>query len=154
MRAIFAAIETDRCDPFVNKARVLPGAEVAHIVDPAWEDEIEDRAATALQPFLQAPACLRHDLELNWPAGLLLDNRRAVADLAAADDVTDPELNEITAAQLAVDRKIEQCAITQAFMFVEKEANGPNISRFERALWADILSCVPGAPLVNGGVKI
>ncbi len=81
MCAIFAAIETDRCDPFVHKARVLPGTQVAHVVDSAREDEIEDRPATARQPCFQAPACLSHDLELNRSAGLLLDNRCAVADV-------------------------------------------------------------------------
>jgi hypothetical protein len=108
---IFAVIETDRCDPFVNKACILSGTEVAHVVDPARKDEIEDRAATALQPCLQACTRLSHDFELNRPAGLLLNNRRALADLVAADDVTNLELDEIAAPQLAVDRQIEQRSI-------------------------------------------
>src|SRR5688572_876008 len=88
MRAIFAAIQANRRDPFVNKPSVLPGTEVAHVVDAAGENEIEGRATTALKPCLEAPTCLSHDLELNRPAGLLLDHRRAVADLPPADDVT------------------------------------------------------------------
>jgi hypothetical protein len=89
----------------------LAGTEVTHIIDPAWEHEIEDRSAAALQPSFQAPTCLSHDFELYRPAGLLLDNRRPVADLTTAHDVANPELDEITAAQLAVDRQIEQRSI-------------------------------------------
>ena len=75
----------------------MAGTEVAHVVGSARENEIDDRAAAALQPRLQAPACFRHDLELNRPAGLLLGNRRVVADLASANDITNLDLDEITA---------------------------------------------------------
>ena len=33
---------------FVNKAGVLSGTEMPHVVHPAWKDEIVDSAATAL----------------------------------------------------------------------------------------------------------
>jgi hypothetical protein len=127
---------------------------VAHVVYSTWENEIGDRAATALQPVLQTPACLSHDLKLNGPAGLLLNDRCATADLAAADDIANLELDEITAAQLAVDRHIKQRSIAEAFVFVEIEVNGPDIARFRRVFWADVLSCIPRAPLMNGGVKV
>jgi hypothetical protein len=91
---------------------------------------------------------------LNWPAGLLLDNRRAVTDLAAARNVTNPELDEITATQLAIDRQIKQRSISHALVFIQIEPNSPDISRLERAFRSHILSSIPGAPLVNGGVKI
>lgn len=100
MRAVFAAIETDSCDPFIDKTRVLPGTQVSHVVGPAWKDEIEDCTATALQPDFQTPACLCHDLELNWPASLLLGYRRAVADMAAANDITNLDLHEIAASHI------------------------------------------------------
>jgi hypothetical protein len=91
---------------------------------------------------------------LNWPAGLLLNSRCAIADFAAADDIANLELDEITATQLAVDRQIEQRSITKAFMFVEIEANGPDIARLEWSFWANTLSCIPGAPFMNSGVKV
>ena len=136
MCPIFAAVETDRCDPFVDQLRVLPGAEVAHVVDSAREDEIEDSTAAALQPRLQALTCFCHDFELNRPAGLLLRNRRTASGVAPADDITNPELDEITATQLAVDREVEQCSIAQALVFVEVKANGPDVARTERAFGA------------------
>jgi hypothetical protein len=124
MCAIFAAIKTNGCDPFVNKSCGLPGAEVAHVVHSAREEEIVDRGATALQPCLKALTCLRHDLELNRPASLSLVSRRALTDLAAADDVTNPELNEVTATQL------------------------------ERAFGPHTFTCVSRATLVNSRVKV
>jgi hypothetical protein len=88
----------------------LPGAEVAHIVDPAREHEIKDRAASALQPRLQAPTGFSHDLELNRSASFLLNDSRAVANLISADKVANLEFDQITAAQFAVDRQIKQRA--------------------------------------------
>jgi hypothetical protein len=74
--------------------------------------------------------------------------------LATADDVTNLELDEITATQLAVDRQIEQRSIAKALMFVEIKPNSPDIARLERALGPNILSCVPGAPLVISRVEV
>jgi len=83
---------------------------------------------------------------LDWPAGLLLDDRRSVADLAAAENVANLKLDEIAATQLAVDRQIEQRSISDALVLILIEPNSPNIPRFEGAFGAYILSSVPRAP--------
>jgi len=62
----------------------------------------------------QRGAGLLHDLELNRPAGLVLDNRRPVSHAASRRDVVDPKVNEIAAAQLAIDGEIEQRQIALA----------------------------------------
>jgi len=67
-------VETDRRDPLINQARVLPRAEVTEIVDAAWEGEVEDGAPAASKPRFKALSSLRHDFELHRSAGLLLDH--------------------------------------------------------------------------------
>jgi hypothetical protein len=49
--------------------------------------------------------------KLNWPAGPLLDDDRARAYLTTSDDVTDLDLDDVTSAQLAVDRQVEHRAV-------------------------------------------
>jgi hypothetical protein len=129
MCAILSLVEPDRRDPFVDKARILQCAEVAEAIDPAWEYEIEDRAAAALKPGLKAPPGLGHYLELHRPAGFLLDDRCAVADVSSAYDISDPDLDDITTAQLAVDCEVEERSVAQSPMFVEIETDGPYVTR-------------------------
>ena len=75
------------------------------------EGEVVDRAPSALQPSQDARPSRFQQLELHRPAGLLLHHDCACADLATANEITDPNLHHIATAQLAVDGKIEQCPI-------------------------------------------
>jgi hypothetical protein len=54
------------------------------------------------------------DLELNWPAGFLLNHRGAIAYLPSDVYVADAEPDEVAAPQLAVDGEIEQGEIAAA----------------------------------------
>jgi hypothetical protein len=130
VRSVFPLVEADDRDPFVNQARVLSRAEMTEMVDPAGESEIKDRSAATSKPRFKALSSLGHDFELHRPAGLLLDHSGAVSNMAAAHHIADFDLHKVTAAQLAVDRKIEQRAISQTFMFIEEDADGPNVASF------------------------
>lgn len=79
VRAILASVEADRRDPFIDEARILPCAQMTEVIDPAWEYEVAYRPAAPIKPCFEALACLGHDLELHRTAGLLLDDRRAIA---------------------------------------------------------------------------
>jgi len=109
---------------------------------------------TAFQPRRQAPSGFGHDLELHWSAGLLLNNRRAVADGPPTSDIADPDLHKIAAPQLAVDRQVEQRPIAQPPVLVEVESDGPDVARFERTLGADVLACIPRTPFMHGRVQV
>jgi hypothetical protein len=130
VRALFTYVEADGTDPFVNQPSVLAGAEMAHIIDAAWEDEIVMRASPAVKPSEQGLAYLRHQFELNRSFGFLLHDGRSSSDCAASDDVTDLHFDYVTAAQFAVDRQIEKCPVAQSSMFIEKEAYCPNVAGF------------------------
>src|SRR5262245_24803439 len=55
-------------------------------------------------------------------------------------------LHQITAAQLAVDCKVDQRAITQPTASVKEEADGPNLAKFQRAFRANFSASVPCLP--------
>lgn len=59
-------------------------------------------------PFEHRDARIFSDFELTWPVGLALYDRHARADGAADDEVRHFETNEVAAAELTVDRQIEQ----------------------------------------------
>jgi hypothetical protein len=61
----------------------------------------------------------------------------------AVADVTDLQPDEITSAQLAVDTKVEQREISRAAKQLEPDADGPDLSQFERRLLANQLALVP-----------
>ena len=74
---------------------------------------------------------------------LLLNDDRSRANSAAADKVTDLDLDDITSAQLAVDREVKHRAIAQAALAVEPESDGPDLLRLQRPLGADLPTGVP-----------
>jgi hypothetical protein len=86
---------------------------LAHIIDTAREDEIVERAAAAREPGEQCLARLGHQLELNRPVGLLLNDSCARSQRSSCDDVADLHLDDVTPAQLAVDRQIKQRPVAQ-----------------------------------------
>src|SRR3546814_5028454 len=120
-----------------------------NVIDAARKDEIFDRPSPSLEPGEQALSDFGHQLKLNGPPRLLLDDRRPVADAAACDNVADLHLDDIAATQLAVDREIEHRAVAQSAMFVEEKADGPNVTRLERSFGANHCSCIPWPPLTR-----
>jgi hypothetical protein len=54
----------------------------------------------------------------------MLDDRRSLFDMAACRDVIDPKADEIAAAQLAVDCKVEKREIALAVLNLKSDPNG------------------------------
>lgn len=100
----------------MHDARVLTRREVRPVVDAAGKGVGASILLSRVQPLLQRNSRLLHDLELNWTAGFMLDNRRSLFDMAACRDVIDPKADEIAAAQLTVDCKVEQREIALRFL--------------------------------------
>ena len=74
---------------------------------------------------------------------LLLDYCCSGSQRSSRNDVADLHLDDVAAAQLAVDRKVEQSAVAQTSMLVEEEADSPHIARFQRSLRANRVARVP-----------
>ena len=133
MGAVFLGSKPDRLDPFINEAGILPCAHVSRWINPARECVIIHCPTASFQPCEKAGACVAHQLELNRSAGLLLDDHRASSDFRSYNEVADFDLDEVAAAQLTVDRQIEERSVSQTSFQIEKEAYRPYLSRFQRA---------------------
>jgi hypothetical protein len=96
MRAVLMHIETNRSDPFVNQTCILARAEMAHIVDAAWEDEVFQRASATVEPGQQRLASLCHQFELHGSFGLLLHDRRPISDHTTRGDIANLHLDDVT----------------------------------------------------------
>jgi hypothetical protein len=77
---------------------------------------------------------LFRDLELDWTAGLVLDNCRPVSDVTAYGDVIDLKADEIATAKLAVDRKVDPSQIAFAVLDLGSDTNGPDLFRSQGRL--------------------
>jgi len=143
VRTMLASHETDTCYPFIDKPRVLAGAEMPIMINPAGKDIIVHRTAAPIQPSQQARPSVRQQFELNGPSRLLLHHDCPRSDLSAADNVADLHLHQIAAPQLAIDRQIEKRQISWAAALIEVKTDFPDL------LWLQSPLCtrdLPGIP--------
>ena len=68
--------------------------------------------------------------------------------------IPDLHFDDVTSAQFAIDRQIEQRTIAQASMLIEKEADCPHVARFQRTLRANHIACIPRSTPTGVGIKI
>ena len=66
------------------------------MIGPAWKDEVVERTAAAFEPCQNAAASGFEELELNGSAGLLLNDDRACANPATADEIADFDFDDVT----------------------------------------------------------
>src|SRR5215213_7139942 len=92
MRPVILSAQSDPGYPLVHEARILPGAHVGGVVDPAREGIIVERAASTSKPSEDAGAGRLKKLELNGPASLPLHDDCSGANPSAADEVANPDL--------------------------------------------------------------
>jgi hypothetical protein len=122
---------------------------MSNVVVPAWENVIVERTAAALKPGEQGFSSRLNQLELYGPFCFLLHHDGAIANATGSYNVANTHLDDVTAAKLAVDGKVEQCTITEATVLIEPKTDCPNLLRFERALGAERSAFVPGANLMK-----
>lgn len=122
-------------DPLENNIDVKPLLRIAS----ANVAKRSESTPTAV-PLLQRNPRLLHDFELNWTAGFMLDNRRSFFD---SRDVVDAKADEIAAAQLTVDCKVEQHKIALTVLNLKSDPNSPDLFRPKGTLLANQTSFVP-----------
>jgi len=89
MRSIFGFTQSNGSDPLINEPSILASAHVMAVIDPAWEHEVGMIASSSLKPRGQRGPNVGGNFELNWPIGLLLNDRGAVSDFGSGDQVSD-----------------------------------------------------------------
>ena len=101
------------------------------VIGSARKSEIAKCAASKFEPSQNTASTWFKKFELNWLASLLLDDDCARPDPAAADQVADLDLHDVTTAQFAIYSQVEQRAIAQPMFAVEPESDSPNLLRFQ-----------------------
>ena len=98
-----------------------------------------------LDPAVQRLTCVLRDLKLDRSTSLLLSYRRPMFDRAIGCYIFDRQSEEIAAAQLAVDCKVEHCEVAKTIAELKTGTNGPDMLRLERWFLSNELTLVPGA---------
>lgn len=105
--------------------------------DPAWEDEILERASTPLQPREQCRPGWLQDFELNRSSRLALNDGRAISDGVPAHEIVDMDPPDRCRA-ITVDGEIEERTISKPALLVEPKPDRPDLLLLERPLSADL----------------
>ena len=87
---------------------------------------------------------IAHQLKLT-EASFLLHHDRTGSNFRTHNQGTGLYPNEVAAAQLAVDCKIEQCAITHWLDHRGKSGSPKFVPRLERTFCPNLLACMPRA---------
>ena len=88
----------------------------------AGEQEVLWLQPCVLDPRLHGLPGRRRDLELHGSLGLVLHDDGARSDLVAMADVPDSEAQQVAAAQLAVDAKVEEGEFAHAAFHLQPDA--------------------------------
>src|SRR5215470_1202422 len=134
----------------MDDASILPRRQVWLSLKTAWAQISALASVKGGEPLANGSTGLLGNLELHRPASLLLNDGRAIANSPASEHVIDPQPDEITAPELAVDRQIEHRKIASATLHLQLYSNGPDILWLQRALLTDQASPVPGCTLAGG----
>ena len=99
-------------------------------------------------------ARLFRDFELHGTASLPLPNPGPTERTAKGRDIFDPQAHEITSAQLAVDRQIEEGQVPNSPVELQAGPDGPKMLWLKRWLRADQLNSVPGLRMVCDAANV
>jgi hypothetical protein len=72
------------------------------------------------------------DLELDRSLGLLLHHYGPMKYASALGEVFDSKTHQVTAAEFAIDRQIEQCKVSQAFGQLQSNSDCPDLLQLQR----------------------
>ena len=151
-------IQPNRAKPRCQQSSVLARRHGPLSIDPTRKEWLALVQILLLQPAPHSLAGLLCDLELNRAAGLPLHDRGSGSHPPTERYIVDPERDEVTGSQLAVEGQIEQSQIPGAMSNLEPDPNGPDLfgiqrrlgsnqlARFQgavvRQVWSAILSCI------------
>ena len=98
MGAVILARQANPRDPFVDQAGILARADMGCVICATGEDKIFERSNSQLKSFQKVGASIIHQLELDGPSGLLLNDGGPRLNFPIAEDVADPHFYQVAAA--------------------------------------------------------
>ncbi|VWX50648.1 hypothetical protein NOVOSPHI9U_30057 [Novosphingobium sp. 9U] len=111
VRSVLLGLKADARNPLPNKPTILPRAHVVHVVIAARENKVVQRAAASLKPGEQGLPSWFNDFELYRALALLLHDNGPVANATTGHYISDPDFDDVAAAQFAVDCEVEEGSI-------------------------------------------
>src|SRR5262249_18571276 len=96
-------VQSDACDPLGNQAGVLPRCHALSGPTPARKQKLAGPLAHRLQVGINRLAGMLGQFESDRAAGFLLTRHGARDCMPVGSNVLNPQVNEITAPELAVD---------------------------------------------------
>jgi hypothetical protein len=111
-------------------------------------------ATAALKPRRQAGASVCGNFLLHRASRLLLNHQRAGPNIRPRYEITDLQLHEVTAAQLAVYGEVEQRPIPQPCFAIEEETDRPDLFLGEGTLRADRFASIPCDTVLHCRIKV
>ncbi len=98
------------------------------VADATGKGIVIDCSSPSLKPGKQTSSDLSRNFELHGSSSLLLDDHCPSSNVVAGDECPDFQLNQIAAAELAVDGKIEKRPISYPSFTVEEKADCPDLA--------------------------
>ena len=123
MRSKEPWVQSDAPDPLRYEARILAGRHAGVRAATTYEQELAGPLVGGFQIIIEAVAGLLAQFKSDWPPGFPLSDGRAIRRVATGGDILDPHGDDITAAQLAVDRQIEHGEVAGAPFDLELRPN-------------------------------
>src|ERR1700737_1265401 len=149
MRPEQPRVQPDAADPLRYEARILARCHVAVGTTTAREQELTGPFVGGLQIVIDRLAGLLAQLKSDWPPSFLLPDRCAIRRVPAGGNILDPDGDDITAAQLAIDCQIEHGQVASAAFDLKFRPDRPDVFGSQRWLCPGQLALVPGQPFMR-----
>lgn len=127
VRTVGSGVETDGADPSVHDAGVLPGRYMGRVMSPTREEVLLRLEIGLGNPCGDGIPGLFRQFKLYRPLSFALHDHCPWLNLTAMDDIANPEIDQIAAAQLAIDGEIEERQISNAMVVLKVNTNGPDV---------------------------
>jgi hypothetical protein len=152
MGSIGVGVQADCGNPRPDDSRVLPGRQMGGQSYPARKQIVLGFQSRVSDPGEDRFSGRLRDFELNRSLRFLLHDDCTRSDSIAMCDVANAQLNEIAAAQFAVDRQIKQRKFALSIAQLKTNPNCPNVFEFKRCFLTDQLSLILriAVPRFNG----
>ena len=128
--AVVRRVQRDHRHPAVDQPGILPAGQVGRLAHPACERKSLGPELGVRDPGGDRFPGLVGRLELHRLLCLVLEDDGAVRHRAAVGDVADAQRDQVAAAQLAVDRKVEQGEVAQPLRQLQADPDRPDLATF------------------------
>ena len=147
MGAVQMRVQPDAGNPARDESRILSRAHTEFRARVGLEKKFAEFLPAHLDVAVHRLAGLFRQFKSDGPPGLFLAHGRAIDRIAIRSYVFDPDSDDITASQLAVDRQIEHRQIAGSLLDLELGLNRPDMFLTVRWLGSYQFSLIPGCPL-------